>query len=147
MKVIKFLALAALSATLILPGIAEARDRAEGWRNWTERAERIFVAIQEGESARLDSACKGVTGTVIGQGFQFPGWARALIQVCTVTQAAYHGSGNNKRSKQICKDLKSVSAQIGKATEEPDSGNASEVAHRLSRIMIEVRNQVCPNFM
>lgn len=137
----------ALAAALALPGIAEARDKADGWRNWTERAERIFVAIQEGQSAGLDSACKGVTGTVIGQGFQFPGWARSLIQVCTVTQAAYHGSGNNKRSKQICKDLKTVSGQIGKATEIPEGPGARDVAIRLSRIMIEVRNQVCPNFM
>ena len=137
---------AALAAALILPANAAPRDKADGWRNWTERAERIFVAIQSGESARLDSACKGVTGTVIGQGFAFPRWAQALIQVCTVTQAAYHGSNNNKRSKTICKDLRSVSAQIGKATDVPEYPQAKDVAIRLSRIMLEIRDQVCVNF-
>lgn len=146
MKLAKRLTLAALATALTLPGIAEAKDRAEGWANWTARAERIFVAIQSGESPRLDSACKGVTGTVIGQGFQFPRWAQSLIQVCTVTQAAYHGSNNNKRSKTICKDLRSVSAQIGKATEVPEGPGARDVALRLSRIMIEIRDQVCVNF-
>lgn len=141
----RYLGLLALSA-LILPGFAEARDRAEGWHNWTDRAERIFVAIQSGESARLDSACKGVTGVVVGQGFQFPGWARALIQVCTVTQAAYHGSNDNKRSKTICKDLRSVSGQIGKATDVPEDPRARDVAIRLSRIMIEVHDYACVNF-
>lgn len=147
MKLAKCLTIAALSTALILPGIAEARDKAEGWANWTERAERIFAALQSGESARLDSACKGVTGTVIGQGFQFPGWGQSLIQVCTVTQAAYHGSGNNRRSKQICKDLPRVSKLIGKAVETPESGpRAPQVAKLISRIMLEIRDQVCVNF-
>lgn len=137
----------ALAAALTLPGVAHARDKAEGWQHWTDRAERIFVAIQSGESARLDSACKGVTGVVIGQGFQFPGWARSLIQVCTVTQAAYHGSNNSKRSKTICKDLKAVAGQIGKASPvAEDSSNAHLVAQRLSRIIGEVRDQMCVNF-
>ena len=142
----KLIAATALSCALVLPANAAPRDRADGWHAWTERAERIFVAIQSGESPRLDSACKGVTGTVIGQGFAFPRWAQALIQVCTVTQAAYHGSNNNRRSKQICKDLASVSKQIGKATEVPEDPRARDVAIRLSRIMIEMRDQMCVNF-
>jgi len=139
---------AALAAALTLPGIAEAKTKAEGWANWTERAERIEAALLQGEgnSPDLDSACKGVTGTVVGQGFQFPGWGQALIQVCTVTQAAYHGSGNNRRSKRICKDLESVSKRIGKATPTPESGNASDVALRISRVMIAIRDQACTNF-
>lgn len=144
----RLLTTAALACALTLPGVAEARDKAEGWRNWTERAERIEAALLRGESysAGLDSACKGVTGVVIGQGFQFPGWGQALIQVCTVTQAAYHGSNNNRRSKQICNDLKSVAGKIGKATPTPESGNASEVAIRISHIMLAIRDQACENF-
>ena len=138
---------ALIAAALLLPAPVEARDKAEGWRNWTDRAERIFDAIQSGESRRLDSACTGVTRTVIGQGFQFPGWAQSLIQVCTVTQAAYHGSNNNRRSKQICSDLRGVSKKIGKATPVPEAPDAHRVAQRISRIMIAVRNQVCVNFM
>lgn len=136
-----------LAVALVLPGIAEARDRAQGWHNWTERAERIFAALQSGESRRLDSACSGVTRTVVGQGFAFPGWAQSLIQVCTVTQAAYHGSENNRRSKTICKGLREASKKIGKATPVPEDPDAHRVALRLSRILIEVRNQVCVNFM
>ncbi|MDF7777729.1 hypothetical protein P1X14_20910 [Sphingomonas sp. AOB5] len=146
MRIRNCLIAAGLAAALVLPGIAAAKDKAEGWANWTARAERIFTAIAEGDSARLDSACKGVTGVVIGQGFQFPGWARALIQVCTVTQAAYHGSGNNRRSKQICNDLASVSKQIGKSTEVPEGPGAHKVAQKISKVMIEVRDQVCVNF-
>jgi hypothetical protein len=148
MKARQILTATALAAALTLPGIAEAKDKAEGWANWTERAERIEAALLRGESysAGLDSACKGVTGTVIGQGFQFPGWAQALIPVCTVTQAAYHGSQNNRRSKQICNDLKDVSKRIGKATPTPESGRASEVALRIARVMLVIRDQACDNF-
>lgn len=148
MRIHRHLAIAALVCTLVLPGVAEARDKAEGWANWTERAERIEAALLRGESysAGLDSACKGVTGTVVGQGFQFPGWGQALIQVCTVTQAAYHGSNNNRRSKQICKDLPRVAKLIGKATPTPESGRASDVALRISRIMLAIRDQACENF-
>jgi hypothetical protein len=140
------LAVIALAAALTLPGIAEARDRAEGWRNWTARAERILAAMESGESARLDSACSGVTGTVIGQGFQFPGWAQSLIQVCTVTQAAYHGSHDNRRSKQICKDLPRVAKQIGKATAVPEDPKAHQAAREISRVMMIVYDTVCVNF-
>jgi len=135
----------ALGCALVLPGIAEAKDRAEGWANWTERAERIEAAMlsQSGTSARLDSACKGVTGTVIGQGFQFPGWAQALIPVCTVTQAAFHGSDYRRRSKQICRDLIDNSKRIGKATEVPEAPRAHLVAQRLSYEMIALHNQIC----
>jgi hypothetical protein len=142
------LAIAALACALILPGIAAAKDKAEGWAAWTERAERIEAALLRGESysAGLDSACTGVTRVVIGQGFQFPRWAQSLIQVCTVTQAAYHGSNNNRRSKTICNNLKDVAKQIGKATPTPESGHASEVALRLSRVMLAIRDQACENF-
>jgi len=148
MRIRRTLAIAALTCALILPGIAEAKDKAEGWANWTERAERIEAALLRGESysAGLDSACTGVTRTVIGQGFAFPGWGQALIQVCTVTQAAYHGSNNNRRSRTICNNLKDVAKQIGKATPTPESGHASDVAIRLSRIMLAIRDQACVNF-
>lgn len=148
MRIRHHLAIAALAGTLVLPGIAQARDKAEGWANWTERAERIEAALLRGESysAGLDSACTGVTRTVIGQGFQFPRWAQSLIQVCTVTQAAYHGSNNNRRSKTICNNLKDVAKQIGKATPTPESGRASDVALRISRIMLAIRDQACENF-
>lgn len=143
----KLLISTALAATLILSGTAEAKDRTEGWANWTAHAQRILAAMETGESPRLDSACNGVTRTVVGQGFQFPGWAMSLIQVCTVTQAAYHGSNNSKRSKQICKDLKSVSAQIGKAAPVPESAGAHKVAKDIAQIMLVVRDTVCVNFM
>lgn len=142
------LATVALACALTLPGVAEAKDKAEGWAAWTARAERIEAALLRGESfsAGLDSACTGVTRTVIGQGFQFPRWAQSLIQVCTVTQAAYHGSSNNRRSKTICNNLKDVAKQIGKATPTPESGRASDVALRISRIMLAIRDQACENF-
>lgn len=146
MRIRHCLTVAALVGALVLPGIAAARDKAEGWANWTARAERIFAALASGESARLDSACKGVTGVVIGQGFQFPGWGQSLIQVCTVTQAAYHGSGNNKRSKQICKDLPRVAKLIGKSTEVPEGPGAHKVAQNISKVMLEIRDQLCVNF-
>lgn len=148
MQIRATIATVALAGALILPTVAEAKDKAEGWANWTARAERIEAALLRGESysAGLDSACTGVTGTVIGQGFAFPGWGQALIRVCTVAQAAYHGSNNNRRSRQICRDLPGVAKQIGKATPTPESGRASEVALRLSRILFAIRDQACVNF-
>ena len=145
MRISRHFAIAALACTLILPGVAEAKDRAEGWANWIERAERIEAAMfsSGGASARLDSACTGVTRTVIGQGFAFPRWAQALIQVCTVTQATFHGSDYRRRSKAICKGLVNVSKQIGKATEVPEAPRAHLVAQRLSHELIELHNQVC----
>jgi hypothetical protein len=139
------LATVALACALTLPGIAAAKDRAEGWANWIERVERIEAAMTStgGASARLDSACTGVTRTVIGQGFQFPGWARALIQACTATQAAFHGSDYRKRSKSICKGLIDVSRQMGKATEVAESPRAHLVALRFSYELIALHNQVC----
>lgn len=146
MRIRHSLTVTALAAALILPGVADAKDKAEGWANWTARAERIFEAIVTGESARLDSACRGVTGVVIGQGFQFPYWAQSLIQVCDVAQAAYHGSNDNRRSKRICKDLPRVSKLIGKSTEIPEGPGAHKVAQKLSRVLLEIRDQVCVNF-
>lgn len=147
-RLTRTLTVAACAAMLTVPSVAEAKDKAEGWANWTARAERIEAALLQGEgySAGLDSACTGVTRTVIGQGFAFPRWGQALIQVCTVTQAAYHGSNNNRRSRQICRDLPRVAKEIGKATPTPESGNASQVAQRISRIMFAIRDQACENF-
>lgn len=143
MRFMGFLTISALVAATTLSGPAFARDKAEGWRNWTERAERIETALLSTDSRQLDSACSGVTGTVVSHGFQFPYWAQSLIQVCTVTQAAYHGSLERKRSTRICKDLTSVSRIIGKAVDTPESGNAAAVAQRLSTDMMLIREQVC----
>ena len=139
------IATVALACALTLPGIAEARDKAEGWANWIERAERIEAAMLSGDgaSARLDSACTGVTRTVIGQGFAFPRWGQSLIQLCTATQAAFHGSDYRRRSKNICKALVDVSKQMGKATEVAEAPRAHLVAQRLSHELIALHNQVC----
>jgi hypothetical protein len=145
MRVRGTLAIVALACALTLPAIAEAKDRAEGWAHWIERVERIEAAISStgDASARLDSACTGVTRTVIGQGFAFPRWAQSLIQACTVTQAAFHGSDYRKRSKNICKGLVDVSKQLGKATEVAEAPRAHLVAQRLSYELIALHNQVC----
>jgi hypothetical protein len=140
------IALIAFTLAFCVPPLAEARDKAEGWRNWTERATRISDAIYTGDSPGLDSACKGVTGTVVSQGFQFPYWAQSLIQVCTVAQAGYHGSGHNRRSKQICNDLKDVSRKIGKSEPVAEGPGAHEIAQRISKQLLAVRDQLCVNF-
>jgi hypothetical protein len=133
----------ALAATLLLLAAtpALAGDKAAGWAKWVERAERIEAAMLSGEQnfrPQIKLACNGVTGTVIGQGFQFPYWAQSLIQVCTTLKddAAY---GN----KHQCRSVKSVIANLRKAEPVPEAPRAEPIARNIAEMLQIAYDQQC----
>jgi hypothetical protein len=146
MRILAHIAAMAGAASLLVQAAPASADKAEGWAKWMERAQRIEDALISTSSPQLDSACKGVTGTVIGQGFAFPYWGQGLIQVCQVGQAAYHGSENNRRSRQICGDLKRVARIMSESKPVAEAPGAHELSQKISATLIEVRDQLCVNF-
>ncbi len=120
---------------------ALAGDKAAGWAKWVERAERIEAAIQSGEEnfkPQIKEACTGVTGTVIGQGFQFPYWAQTLIQVCT-TLKDNRAYGN----KMQCSDAKRVIVNLRKATPVPEAPRAEPIARNIADMLQIAVDQQC----
>ena len=138
------------AAILVLAGspvLASAADRATGWHNWADRGERIVAAIGAVNPAQLDSACNGVTGTVIGQGFQFPYWGQQLIGVCRVYRSLFSHLKDNSTTrsakKSECKELKQVSGNLNKATDIAEEPRALPVAQNLIVLIEAMRDVYC----
>jgi hypothetical protein len=122
-------------AMLMVPANpALAGDKTEGWAKWVERAELIEAAMSVGEEnfkPQIKAACSGVTGTVIGQGFQFPYWAQNLIQVCTVLKDNWlYTSGKRK-----CSDAKKIIANLNKATPVEENPRADRIAKNIAEML------------
>ncbi|MBA4091999.1 hypothetical protein [Sphingomonas sp. VDB2] len=79
-----FLLVSGLLAVATLTGTAWAADKAAGWKNWADHAERVSAAADTGDLGAVAQACQGTTSTIISQGFQFPYWAQMLPQFCSV---------------------------------------------------------------
>ena len=141
---------AALRAAVILmlAGVSmpvSAADKAAGWHHWADRGERIALAVRAVNPAQLDSACDGVTGTVIGQGFQFPYWGQQLIGVCRVYRSLFSHLKDNSTTraakKNECKTLKQVRGNLAKATDVAEEPRALPVAKELV-VLIEAMQDV-----
>lgn len=139
------------AAMLMLAGAAmpaAAADKAAGWHNWADRGERIVLAVRAVNPDQLESACNGVTGTVIGQGFQFPYWGQQLIGVCRVYGRlfAHLADGNTTLAakKSECKELKQVRGNLAKATDVAEEPRALPVAQTLVVLMDAMRDVYCP---
>ncbi|KQZ64416.1 hypothetical protein ASD67_08020 [Sphingopyxis sp. Root1497] len=137
-----------MAAILVLAGspvLASAADKAAGWRNWADRGERIVAAIGAVNPGQLDGACDGVTGTVIGQGFQFPYWGQQLIGVCRVYRSLFSHLKDNSTTrsakKSECKELKQVRGNLAKATDVAEEPRALPVAQELV-VLIEAMQDV-----
>jgi hypothetical protein len=124
-----------MAAILVLAGspvLASAADKAARWRNWADRGQ-------------LDGACDGVTGTVIGQGFQFPYWGQQLIGVCRVYRSLFSHLKDNSTTrsakKSECKELKQVRGNLAKATDVAEEPRALPVAQELV-VLIEAMQDV-----
>jgi hypothetical protein len=132
-----------LAATLMLAAAtpAAAKDKAEGWAKWTAQAELIAAAMADADNfkSRIKTACSGVTGTVIGQGFQFPYWAQGLIQVCTVLKEDWIYRDGNAQ----CKDVKRVVKVLDKAEPVPEGPGAAEVAKRIAGMLQSAYDAKC----
>jgi hypothetical protein len=138
------------AAMLMLAGAAmpaAAADKAAGWHNWADRGERIVAAIGAVNPAQLGSACDGVTGTVVGQGFQFPYWGQQLIGVCHVYRSLFShlrdGTTTRSAKKGECKQLKQVGGNLAKATDVAEEPRALPVAQQLVVLIDAMREVYC----
>jgi hypothetical protein len=140
--------LGATAALVAIAGLAtataaEAKSKEEGWKAWSERARAIDAALKQTDSSQMKAACSGVTGTVIGQGFQFPYWGQSLIQVCQVSKDLWLYTMSRRGQKKWCSDIKDVARTIGKATPVPEGPGAAEIALDISATMTLGYEQVC----
>ena len=138
------------AAILILAGspvLASAADKTTGWRNWADHGERIALAIRAVNPAQLDSACNGVTGTVIGQGFQFPYWGQQLIGTCRVYGRLFDHLKDNTTTrsakKSECKELRQVRNNLTKATDIAEEPRALPIAQMLVVLMDAMHDTYC----
>lgn len=138
------------AAMLMLAGMsvsAAAADKAAGWHNWADRGERIVAAIGAVNPAQLGSACDGVTGTVVGQGFQFPYWGQQLIGVCHVYRSLFShlrdGTTTRSAKKGECKELKQVGSNLAKATDIAEEPRALLIAQELVVHIDAMREVYC----
>lgn len=135
---------AALAVTGLVTAVAaQARDRAEAWRIWSDRAQAIHDALTADSDIGLKPACNGVTGMLIGQGFQFPHWAQGLMKLCQVSKENWLYQGSRRGQKRWCGDLKDVASQLGKAEPVAEAPRASVIALELSGGARAVYDRVC----
>jgi len=143
MRISGFLAAAAIIAATLFPGSASAGDKAAGWAKWADRAELIYNSTLADSPMRIQTACKGVTGVVIGQGFQFPYWGQSLIQVCTVLTAAEKESGTRRRRSKLCSDLRRLAKIMNKAEPVAEEPRAAIAAHHIAEVLTVMDKQSC----
>lgn len=130
-----------VAAGLALPTAAFA-DQTTGWANWEAKASEILAAVQapghsEAKRQSVKAACKGVTGTVIGQGFAFPRWAQGLMPMCADIDDIVGGDREvGHRSWKIqCRSIKNYRDQLGKATPVAIAPTAHEKALALASFL------------
>lgn len=148
---VRFMGVAMRAAAILVlagsPVLASAADKATGWHNWADRGERIVAAIGAVNPGQLDSACNGVTGTVIGQGFQFPYWGQQLIGVCRVYRSLFghlkDNSTTRSAKKSECNELKQLSGNLAKATDIAEEPRALPVAQNLVVLIDAMRDVYC----
>lgn len=126
----------ALALAIAIPSIASAADKATGWKNWADHAERIADAGESGDNGQIQGACQGSTRTIISQGFQFPYWGQMLPLFCNV-----HKQENRKRKvtinewKKECGELRRIARELGKAEPVDVEPRAKPAADRLVAVL------------
>ena len=108
---------------------ASPEKEAAGWARWVDFGQGIIDADKVGTLAPMNQACKGVTGMMISQGFQFPYWAQQQMMLCT--GLGYIAKGDRRNA---CKTLKAVSRELGKAKPVEVEPRAEPMARELKRI-------------
>lgn len=142
-KVLGTMATMVAMAGIATASVAEAKTKEDGWKAWIERASAIDAALKQTDSSQMKAACSGVTGTVIGQGFQFPYWGQSLIQVCQVSKDLWLYTMSRRGQKRWCSDIKDVANKIGEATPVAEGPGAAEVALDISATMKLGYEQAC----
>ena len=136
---------------LALPASAASPEReAAGWKNWADFAQEIVANVGEDayNGAGVKTACKGVTGMTIGQGFQFPYWGQRIIGACNVYSQLGNVNGNigmasvgeykkvfKRMKKSLCRDSEAVAKDLGKATPIASEPRAQQLAFELAESM------------
>lgn len=131
---------------------ADPAREAAGWKNWADFTGNIAASVGENDynAAGVKTACKGVTGMTIGQGFQFPYWGQSVIQACQVYAELGDVNGSlgmasssddllkkifKRKKKSLCKDSERVAENLGKATPIASESRAQPLAFDLAESM------------
>ena len=150
MSRLKSAALAALIAAALAPTAAMA-DPAAAWPRWTAKAKAISDIMEDGtplgepKRQRMKEACKGVTGIVIGSGFQMPYFAQMLIGTCgfideavgpdlEITRRKWHGD---------CRNVDHVSSNLLKVKPIAGFPEVEPEARRLAAHVAEFYDHAC----
>ena len=134
---------------------ATPEKEAAGWAKWADFTSGVVDATkaQPFDAPAIKTACEGATGVVTGQGFQFPYWAQNVMMACRafkifkdVDQKTEAGidtgnkdeffSGNARKilkreKKALCRDVASISKELGKATPVASEPRAQPLALEL----------------
>jgi len=130
MNAFRIAGLTAAFAVLASSALAASPEKeAAGWAKWVEFNQGILDANEQQSLAPLNQACKGVTGMMISQGFQFPYWAQQSMMLCQ--GVGYITKGNRKNA---CKTLKAVSRELGKAKPVEVEPRAEPIARQLKEL-------------
>ncbi len=140
----KIIAAAAVLGLLASAGQATAADKATGWKNWADHAEKVVAATKSGNLAEVDAACIGTTKTIISQGFQFPYWGQMLPQFCGQVEEKEQKREITLRGwMQECKQLRQVSGALGKATPVAEEPRAKPLADEMVAILDAIDTRDC----
>lgn len=123
------LAVAALVFASSAASAASPEKEAAGWAKWVAFNQGILDANEAQSMGPIRDACKGVTGMMISQGFQFPYWAQQSMMLCT--GIGYLDKGDRKSA---CKTLKAVSKELAKAKPVEVEPRAEPIARQLKEI-------------
>lgn len=122
----------AVAALVFASGAASAASpekEAAGWAKWVDFNQGILDANESQSMGPLKGACKGVTGMMVSQGFQFPYWAQQSMMFCQ--GVGYLDKGDRKAA---CKTLKAVSKELAKAKPVEVEPRAEPIARKLKEI-------------
>ncbi|MES2033765.1 MAG: hypothetical protein V4466_06295 [Pseudomonadota bacterium] len=108
---------------------ASPEKEAAGWAKWVDFNQGILDANDQQSLAPLNQACKGVTGMMVAQGFQFPYWAQQSMMLCQGVGDVAKGN-----RKAACKTLKAVSKELAKAKPVEIEPRAEPIARQLKEI-------------
>lgn len=137
---------AAMAACILMLAAsgAEAADKATGWKNWADHAERVVAASDSGNMAAVDSACIGTTRTITGQGFQFPYWGQMLPQFCRQVESKNVERKVTLRGwMQECKQLRQVKGALAKAADVAEEPRAKPLADRMVATLAMIDERDC----
>ena len=157
---IRYTALASLLCLSFASQAASPEKEAAGWAKWADFTSGVIDATKadQFDAQGIKEACKGATGVVIGQGFQFPYWAQNVLMACRAfkifddvdkkTDAGVDKgnrdeffSGNARKilkreKKALCRDVASISKDLGKATPVASEPRAQPLALALKVQML-----------